>query len=152
MGTSAVLSVLLLSAAQAAAPPPATPPHHQRRPDERFKLQPLTGGVHALYGRGGNVGFLVGPDAVVVVDSQFKDMAPGIVEQIQGVTDKPIKYLVNTHHHGDHVGGNDTFRPIAVIIAHDNVRRRMLPAYREHQGYGDRFKANATAAWDELGS
>jgi glyoxylase-like metal-dependent hydrolase (beta-lactamase superfamily II) len=53
-------------------------------------------------------------------------MAPGIVEQIRSVTDKPIKYLVNTHHHGDHVGGNDTFRPIAVIIAHDNVRRRML--------------------------
>lgn len=125
MDTPALLSVLLLSAAQA-APPAGTPQHHQRQPDQRFKLHPLTGGVHALYGRGGNVGFLVGPDAVLVVDSQFKDMAPGIVEQIQGVTDKPIKYLVNTHHHGDHVGGNDTFRPIAVIIAHDNVRKRML--------------------------
>jgi glyoxylase-like metal-dependent hydrolase (beta-lactamase superfamily II) len=53
-------------------------------------------------------------------------MAPGIEEQIKNVTDKPIKYLVNTHHHGDHVGGNETFRPIAVIIAHDNVRKRML--------------------------
>jgi glyoxylase-like metal-dependent hydrolase (beta-lactamase superfamily II) len=116
---------LLLSAAQA-APPAGTPQHHQRPPDQRFRLQSLAGGVHALYGRGGNVGFLVGPDAVLVVDSQFKDMAPGIVEQIKGVTDKPIKYLVNTHHHGDHVGGNDTFRPIAVIIAHDNVRKRML--------------------------
>jgi cyclase len=121
----ALLGVLLLSAAQ--APPAAgTPQHHQRKPDERFRLQPLRGGVHALYGRGGNVGFIVGPEAVLVVDSQFKDMAPGIVEQIQAVTDKPIKYLVNTHHHGDHVGGNDTFRPIAVIIAHDNVRKRML--------------------------
>lgn len=126
MGTTAgLLSVLVLAAAQAAAPP-ATPQHHQRLPDERFRLQPLAGGVHALYGRGGNVGFLVGPDAVLVVDSQFKDMAPGIVEQIKNVTDKPIKYLVNTHHHGDHVGGNETFRPIAVIIAHDNVRKRML--------------------------
>jgi glyoxylase-like metal-dependent hydrolase (beta-lactamase superfamily II) len=119
-----LLSVLLLSAAPAA--PPTPPQHHQRAADERFRLQPLAGGVHALYGRGGNVGFLVGPEAVLVVDSQFKDMAPGIVEQIRSVTDKPIKYLVNTHHHGDHVGGNDTFRPIAVIIAHDNVRKRML--------------------------
>jgi cyclase len=42
------------------------------------------------------------------------------------VTDKPIKYLINTHHHGDHVGGNDAFRDIAVIVAHDNVRKRML--------------------------
>ena len=117
----ALFFALLLSTA-----PPATPSHHERKPDERFRLQPLAGGVHALYGRGGNVGFLVGPDAVLVVDSQFKDMAPGIVEQIRNVTDKPIKYLVNTHHHGDHVGGNDTFRPIAVIIAHDNVRKRML--------------------------
>jgi cyclase len=127
MGTTAfLLPVFFLSAAQAAAPPAGTPQHHQRRPDERFRLQPLSGGVHALYGRGGNVGFVVGPDAVLVVDSQFKDMAPGIVEQIKSVTDKPIKYLVNTHHHGDHVGGNETFRPIAVIIAHDNVRKRML--------------------------
>jgi cyclase len=125
MATALLSVLLLLSPAQATAPA-ATPQHHQRPKDERFRLQPLAGGVHALYGRGGNVGFLVGPDAVLVVDSQFKDMAPGIVEQIQGVTDKPIKYLVNTHHHGDHVGGNDTFRPIAVIIAHDNVRKRML--------------------------
>jgi glyoxylase-like metal-dependent hydrolase (beta-lactamase superfamily II) len=120
------MSAVLLSALILAAAPPATPEHHQRKPDERFRLQPLAGGVHALYGRGGNVGFLVGAEAVLVVDSQFKDMAPGIVDQIKGVTDKPIKYLVNTHHHGDHTGGNDTFRPIAVIIAHDNVRKRML--------------------------
>jgi cyclase len=128
------MTALVLACAVAAAqapspspsPAPGTPAHHQRAPDQRFRLQPLRGGVHALYGRGGNVGFLVGPEAVLVVDSQFRDMAPGIVEQIRAVTDKPIRYLVNTHHHGDHVGGNDTFRPIAVIIAHDNVRKRML--------------------------
>jgi cyclase len=108
-------------------PTPTPPPdHHDRQADERFTLKTLRGGVHALYGRGGNVGVLVGPEAVLVVDSQYKDMAPGIVEQIRTLTDKPIRYLVNTHHHGDHTGGNDTFRPISVIIAHDNVRKRML--------------------------
>jgi glyoxylase-like metal-dependent hydrolase (beta-lactamase superfamily II) len=72
------------------------------------------------------VGFFVGADAVVVVDSQFRDLAPGIVEKIKSVTDKPIKYLVNTHHHPDHVGGNEVFKQFAVIVAHDNVRKRML--------------------------
>jgi cyclase len=125
-----LLAACLLAApalAQPPAPTPApTPDHHERQPTDPFTLKPLRGGVHALYGRGGNVGFLVGPEAVLVVDSQYKDMAPGIVEQIRKVTDKPIKFLVNTHHHGDHTGGNETFRPISVIIAHDNVRKRML--------------------------
>ena len=105
--------------------------HHDRAPNDPFTLKPLSGNVYALYGRGGNVGFYVGPDAVVVVDSQFKDLAPGIVDKIKSVTDKPIKYLVNTHHHGDHVGGNEVFRHFAVIIGHDNVRTRMLASPAE---------------------
>jgi cyclase len=106
--------------------PTPTPDHHDRQPGDIFRLQPLRGDVYALYGRGGNIGFFVGPDAVVVVDSEFKDIAPGIVAQIRSVTDRPIKYLVNTHHHGDHTGGNEVFKPFAVIIAQDNVRKRML--------------------------
>lgn len=126
MRRPSVLALCLLAVPALAQAPSPTPSHHDRQPTDPFTLKPLRGGVHALYGRGGNVGFLVGPEAVLVVDSQFKDMAPGIVEQIRKVTDKPIKFLVNTHHHGDHVGGNETFRPISVIIAHDNVRKRML--------------------------
>lgn len=102
--------------------------HHQRPPETVFERVELGGGVHALYGRGGNVAFAVGSEAVLVVDSQFRDLAPGIVAQIREVTDKPIRYLVNTHHHGDHVGGNAEFRPVAVIVAHHNVRERMLAA------------------------
>jgi glyoxylase-like metal-dependent hydrolase (beta-lactamase superfamily II) len=100
--------------------------HHDRKPEDVFKLEPLAGNVYALYGRGGNVGFCVGPDSVLVVDSQFENIAQGIVDQIKKVTDKPIKYLVNTHHHPDHVGGNSVFRPFSLILAHDNVRKRML--------------------------
>ena len=124
------LSVALCAcAAFALAQKPAatpTPDHHDRQPTDIFRVQPLPGGVYALYGRGGNIGFFVGPDAVLVVDSQFKDIAPGIVEQIRKVSDKPIKFLLNTHHHGDHVGGNEVFRQFAMIVAHDNVRTRML--------------------------
>ena len=121
------LVALLASAFVAASPNPTpTPDHHERKPGDVFRLQPLSGGVYALYGRGGNIGFFVGPDAIVVVDSQFRDIAPGILAQIRSVSDKPIKYLVNTHHHGDHTGGNEAFKEFAVIIAHDSVRRRML--------------------------
>ncbi len=121
-------AILLVAAAVGAAQPKATPTpdHHARKAEDIFRLKPLSGGVYALYGRGGNVGFFVGPDAVVVVDSQFKDIAPGIVREIRSVTDRPIQYLVNTHHHGDHTGGNEVFRQFAVIIAQDNVRKRML--------------------------
>jgi glyoxylase-like metal-dependent hydrolase (beta-lactamase superfamily II) len=100
--------------------------HHEQTPQDVFKLNELGGSVYALYGRGGNIGFFVGPDSVFVVDSKFLDLAPGIVEQIKKVTDKPIKYLLNTHHHGDHVGGNQYFLQFALILAHDNVRKRML--------------------------
>jgi glyoxylase-like metal-dependent hydrolase (beta-lactamase superfamily II) len=114
-----------------AAPAVFAQEHHARPPEQVFRRQALAGNVHALYGRGGNVGFFVGPDAVLVVDSQYKDMAPGIVAEIKKVTDRPIKYLLNTHHHGDHVGGNEVFRQFAVIIAHDNVRKRMLLSPQE---------------------
>jgi len=107
-------------------PTPAGADHHDAAPADPFRLKPLPGNVYALYGRGGNIGFFVGPEAVLVVDSQFKDLAPGIVAQIKKVSDKPIKFLLNTHHHGDHVGGNEVFKQFAMIVAHDNVRTRML--------------------------
>ena len=99
--------------------------HHQQSQDP-FTLKKLSDNVYALHGRGGNVGFLVGKDSVLVVDSQFRDMAPGIVNKIKTVTDKPVKYLLNTHHHGDHTGGNEYFLPFSIILSHDNARRRML--------------------------
>ena len=100
--------------------------HHQQQPQDPFRLHTLTDNLYALYGRGGNIGIFIGPDSVLVIDSQYRELAPGIVEKIKTVTDKPIKYLVNTHHHADHVGGNEFFIRFAVIIAHDNVRKRVL--------------------------
>ncbi len=105
--------------------------HHEQTPQDIFKLKELGGSVYALHGRGGNIGFFTGPESVFVVDSQFLDLAPGIVEKIKSVTDKPIKYLLNTHHHGDHVGGNEYFLKFAVILAHDNVRKRMLASPKD---------------------
>jgi cyclase len=125
-GTVVPRAAFSAQSSPAATPTPASAEHHDRKPEDIFRVKPLSGGVYALHGRGGNIGFFVGPDAVLVIDSQFKDIAPGIVEQIKKVSDKPIKFLINTHHHGDHVGGNEIFRPFAMILAHDNVRMRML--------------------------
>jgi cyclase len=143
-------TLLLLPALSPAQPKPTpTPDHHERKPGDIFKKQPLSRGVWVLYGGGGNVGFLVGPDAVLVVDSQVRELGPGVVKQIQSVSDKPIRYLVNTHHHGDHTGGNDAFRPFAVILAQENVRKRMLESpqtiLKEYPGYLEEAKKKGDA-------
>ena len=104
-----------------AAPEPAPPP-----PPPKFTLEKLTDKVYCLFGQGGNVGILVTDRGVLVVDDQYENIAPGIVDQIRTVTDKPIRYLVNTHFHADHTGGNPVFIKFAEIIAHDNVRPRLL--------------------------
>ena len=129
--------------------PTPTPDHHERKADEVFRKQELSRGAYVLYGKGGNIGFLVGSDAVLVVDSEFKELVPGILQQIQSVSDKPIKYLVNTHHHGDHTGGNEGFRPFAVILAHENVRKRMLASpqtiLKEYPAYLEDAKKKGNA-------
>jgi glyoxylase-like metal-dependent hydrolase (beta-lactamase superfamily II) len=96
-----------------------------------FKLQKLNGDVYALAGRGGNVGFAVTAEGVVVIDDQFVDLAPGIAEQIKSVTSQPVRFLINTHHHGDHTGGNAFFIKMATIVAHENVRKHMLAQPQE---------------------
>ena len=94
--------------------------------DSIFKLEQLSDRAWALFGRGGTVAFLVTETGVLVVDSQYENIAEGIIEQIRTVTDRPIRYLVNTHFHGDHAGGNPIFNKVADIIAHHTVRPRLL--------------------------
>jgi len=102
-------------------------------PESIFKLEQLSDHAWALYGRGGNVGFLVTEEGVLVVDDQYENIAQGIVDQIRTVTDKPIRFLVNTHFHEDHTGGNPVFAGFAEIIAHHSVRHRMLDYPLEQQ-------------------
>src|SRR6185295_19862327 len=76
-------------------------------------------------GSGGNIGVSVGEDGVMLVDDQFAPLAPKIREALKGITSKPIKFVLNTHFHGDHTGGNAQFSSEATIIAHENVRKRL---------------------------
>ena len=91
----------------------------------QIKVTKVAGTVYMLEGAGGNIGVSVGEDGVVLVDDQFAPLAPKIREALKGITDKPIKFVLNTHFHGDHTGGNAQFSSEAPIIAQENVRKRL---------------------------
>lgn len=91
-----------------------------------IKTTKLTEGVYMLEGSGGNIGVSVGEDGVIVIDDQYAPLTPKIQEAISKLSNKPIRFVINTHWHGDHVGGNENMAAAgAVIIAHENVRKRM---------------------------
>lgn len=86
----------------------------------------VTDGVYVLMGAGGNIGVSLGPDAVFLVDDQFAPLTPKILAAVAAISSKPIRFVLNTHWHFDHTGGNENMgRAGALIVAHDNVRRRM---------------------------
>ena len=122
----ALAIALLVPAGMARAHSGWYPAADEKQPAPTFKVQKVGERVYALFGRGGNVGFLVTDRGVAVVDDQYREMAPGILDEIRKITDKPVKYLINTHYHGDHTGGNPIFQSIAEIVAHDTVRPRLL--------------------------
>lgn len=93
------------------------------------KAQHVAGNVHMLTGAGGNIGLSVGPDGVLVVDDQYAPLVPRIRAAIATVTSKPVRYVLNTHWHPDHVGGNADFAKDATLVAHDNVRQRLLEGH-----------------------
>ena len=90
------------------------------------KAQAIRGGVYVVTGAGGNIGLSVGSDAAFLVDDQFAPLSAKILAAVASVTPQPVKFVVNTHWHGDHVGGNENLgKAGALLVAHDNVRRRM---------------------------
>lgn len=92
----------------------------------------LSNSVYMLKGQGGNIGVSIGTDGVFVIDDQFAPLTPKILSAIRALSDLPIKYVANTHFHGDHRGGNANFQKEgATIIAHDNVRARLLLPKRD---------------------
>lgn len=114
-----VLAALLLISA-----PPAFA--QQNFDTVQVRSQKLAEGVYMLTGAGGNIGLSIGDDAVFVVDDQYAPLAPKILAAIAQLTNKPVRFIMNTHWHGDHTGGNEEMgKTGALIVAHDNVRRRM---------------------------
>ncbi|HEX5048993.1 MAG TPA: MBL fold metallo-hydrolase [Gammaproteobacteria bacterium] len=92
----------------------------------QIKTTKLAGNLYTLEGQGGTIGVLAGPDGVFMVDSQFAPLSEKIAAAIKQISDRPIRFLVNTHVHGDHTGGNDNFGKMGVtILARENLRNRL---------------------------
>jgi glyoxylase-like metal-dependent hydrolase (beta-lactamase superfamily II) len=91
-----------------------------------IKVVKVAGSIYMLQGSdAGNVAASVGEDGIVIVDDQYAPLAEKLRTALKGITDKPIRFVINTHYHGDHTGGNALFQKDAPIIAHDNVLKRL---------------------------
>ncbi len=92
----------------------------------QIKTTKVADGIYMLEGEGGNIGVSAGEDGVFLIDDQFAPLTPKITAAVKAISDQPIRFLINTHWHGDHVGGNENFgKAGVVIVAHDNVYKRM---------------------------
>lgn len=90
-----------------------------------IKAQQVTDNIYMLQGSGGNIGVSIGEDGILMIDDQFAPLAPKIEAALRELSSGSLKYVLNTHFHGDHTGGNEVFGKSATIVAHDNVRQRL---------------------------
>jgi cyclase len=103
----------------------------QQEPDwskVQIKVTKVSGNIYMLEGEGGNIAASVGEDGIVIVDDQFAPLADKVQAALKnlGITDKPVRFVINTHYHGDHTGGNSPFAQAgSTVIAQDNVRKRL---------------------------
>lgn len=98
----------------------------QSMEDVEIGVSPVTDGVYALTGRGGNIGLVVTDDGAFLIDDQYAPLTDKILAAVRSVTDQPVKFVLNTHWHGDHTGGNENLAGQGtLVVAHDNVRERM---------------------------
>jgi cyclase len=94
----------------------------------QIKVTKVSGNIYMLEGEGGNIAASVGEDGIAIVDDQFAPLAEKIQAALKnlGITDKPVRFVINTHYHGDHTGGNVPFANAgSTVIAQDNVRKRL---------------------------
>jgi len=92
----------------------------------QLSIQQVKDGLYVIMGSGGNVGVRVTPEGVILIDDKFPQNFAEIQELVSQVSDQPVRYVLNTHHHGDHAGGNVEYINIAEIIAHQNARDNMV--------------------------
>jgi cyclase len=90
-----------------------------------IKATKVSGNIYMLEGAGGNIGVSVGPDGILIVDDQYAPLADKIKAALKTLGEGKLKFILNTHYHGDHTGSNAAFGPEAPIIAQTNVRKRL---------------------------
>ena len=119
---------LLAAAAALAVVPQAARTQDQDFSKVEIKVTKVSGNIYMLEGAGGNIAASVGEDGIVIVDDEFAPLAEKIAAALKnlGITDKPVRFVLNTHFHGDHTGGNANFANTgSTLIAQDNVRKRL---------------------------
>ncbi len=140
MKASLFISLPLL--ASAAGAQGVTPLSAQQDDGGELITTHVAGNVYTLQtpAAGGNLGVLIGPDGVLLVDDQFAPLTEAIVQAVRGISDEEIRFVINTHVHPDHIGGNASLAGLgALIVAHDNVRMRMLRELRIPRRGGSAF-------------
>lgn len=108
-----------------------------------IKSSPVAGSVYMLQGSGGNIGVSVGADGILIVDDQFAPLADKIRAALKKLGEGQLRYVLNTHWHGDHTGGNAQFGVEASIIAHDNVRKRLSGELKPSSGTANSARREA---------
>ncbi len=121
-------SLLTLAIASPVALSQTPPAAKQKQGRPPLGIEKVADDLFVIIGSGGNVGLLVTDEGVVLVDAKFEQDYDGIMAQVKSVTDKPVKYVINTHHHSDHSGGNTRFIEVAEIISHKNARANITDA------------------------
>jgi glyoxylase-like metal-dependent hydrolase (beta-lactamase superfamily II) len=108
------------------------------KPARPLRIEQVRGDLHLVSGEGGNVAVYVTDEGVVLVDDMFHRNHEDILTQVRAITDKPLRYVLNTHQHDDHAGGNFRMLPIAEVIAHRNARANLVdirqPYYEDTPG------------------
>jgi len=92
----------------------------------RLAIEQVKDGLHVITGPGGNIGVRLTDDGVILIDDKFPEDFEEIQSLVASVTDMPVKYVINTHHHGDHSGSNASFLQSAEVIAHKNARDNII--------------------------
>lgn len=95
-----------------------------------LSIEQVKDGLYSISGSGGNVGIRVTTEGVILIDDKFPQNFAEIQELVSQVSDQPVRYVLNTHHHGDHSGGNIEYINISEIIAHQNARDNMVRVTR----------------------
>ena len=119
-------------------------------PVKNINSEPLGEGFYMLTGPGGNIGVSTGSEGVFVIDDKFAQFGEEIIEVIKTLSDEPIRFVVNTHYHGDHTGANSKLKTTgATVVAHENVRARMGISF-ENKLFGRTIEATDPEQWPDL--